>query len=188
MSETTNDTLGAYDAASAIINRPGSIKIALTQRAIELGVPYPRFHHFGDAGVDLAAMLEEGKLDIEPGECARVPTGLIIQMPDFNPNDIFVPHGIVHSRTGVALKKRLIPGPQVVDWGYRPEENDPEGLVLGLINHSRERQTVYQGDRVAQIVISLALRPDYAVEQVTAAEIVYKTGGRDGNRFGSTGQ
>ena len=83
-------------------------------------------------------------------------------------------YGRVAPRSGLALKGKDV-GAGVIDADYRGEV----GVIL--INNSDEDFTVKPGDRVAQLIIEVILRPDIRV----VSEIDETVRGSGG--FGSTG-
>jgi dUTP pyrophosphatase len=103
-----------------------------------------------------------------------IPTGLIIDIPEFHHIEIF-------SRSGMSLKKglTLINGVGVIDEDYTQE------LMLPIINHSQEKIRIYHGDRIAQGI----LKPNIKYSSCVIAEISErpeKVSNRSGG-FGSTG-
>ncbi len=124
------------------------------------------------AGLDLAACLpsEEPSLTLDPGQIAIVPTGLAIAIPNGY-------EGQVRPRSGLATKRGLtVPNaPGTIDADYRGE------LRVALINLSKEPQTIYHGDRIAQLVIAAVAMCEVVVVD-DLDETVRGVGG-----FGSTG-
>ena len=104
----------------------------------------PEYATEGSAGADLRAYLPEGPVTLLPGERRLIPTGLFVELP----------HGMeaqVRARSGLAIKHGigLVNGVGTVDSDYRGEWNVP------LINWGSEPYTIYNGDRIAQVVFSL---------------------------------
>ena len=130
----------------------------------------PTFGSAEAAGADLYACLEED-VDIHPGEMKFIPTGLAMALPRG-----YV--GLVYARSGLACKQDLAPANKVgvIDSDYRGE------FMIALHNHGKEVRTVRHGDRVAQLVVTPILRPEYQ-EADTLDETDRGTGG-----FGSTGK
>ena len=105
-----------------------------------------------------------------PGERRLIPTGLFVELP----------HGMeaqVRARSGLAIKHGigLVNGVGTVDSDYRGEWNVP------LINWGSEPYTIYNGDRIAQVVFSL-----YVQAEFEAAEVIDETE-RGSGGFGHTG-
>lgn len=121
------------------------------------------------AGSDLYAVLDED-ISIEPFETVFIHTGLAVEIPEGYA-------GLVYARSGLASKKGLAPANKVgvVDADYRGE------LMVALHNHSKTAQTISNGERVAQLVITPFLKAEY-VESEELSDTVRGSGG-----FGSTG-
>ena len=122
------------------------------------------------AGADLYACLEE-TVTIQPGETAWIPTGIALEVPKGCA-------GLVFARSSLGAKRGLAPANKVgvIDSDYRGE------IRVVLLNHSKEAQTVGNGERVAQLGITPVLTPVYEeVEELT--DTSRGTGG-----FGSTGK
>ena len=122
------------------------------------------------AGADLYACLEE-KITIAPGESFFVPTGLSMEIPKGYA-------GLIYARSGMACKRGLAPANKVgvIDSDYRGE------FIVVLHNHGNQAQTVENGERIAQLVITPVLTPAFEeVEELSDTE-------RSGGGFGSTGK
>lgn len=122
------------------------------------------------AGADLYACLDEA-VTVAPGATAWIPTGLAMEISKGCA-------GLVYARSGLACKKGLAPANKVgvIDSDYR----GPVTVVLH--NHGAEAQTIAHGERIAQMVITPVLTPEYEV-----AEDLSDTGRGQGG-FGSTGK
>ena len=132
----------------------------------------PRYETSGAAGMDLAACLDT-IMTIEPGDTARVPTGLQIALPPGH-------EGQVRPRSGLAARRgvTVLNAPGTIDEDYRGE------LQVLLINHGPEAITIAHGDRIAQLVVAPVVRVD--VETVESADALGGTERGHGG-FGSTG-
>ena len=122
------------------------------------------------AGADLYACLD-AEVQIEPGASVFVPTGLAMEIPKGYA-------GLIYARSGLACKRGLAPANKVgvVDSDYRGE------ILVALHNHGQQAQTIGNGERVAQFVITPVLTPAYeTVEELS--DTVRSSGG-----FGSTGK
>lgn len=131
----------------------------------------PQYATAGSAGMDLHACLD-APLTLQPGQRAKVPTGLAIAPPG--------PEWVVYlfARSGLAIKHGLtIPNcVGVIDSDYRGE------IIVAVINLSQEPYTIQPGDRVAQMVLMPVTQA--TLTQVDALpETQRGTGG-----FGSTGK
>ncbi len=127
------------------------------------GTPYA-------AGADLYACLEE-EITIAPGETVFVPTGIAMEVPEHCA-------GLIYARSGLACKRGLAPANKVgvVDSDYRGE------IIVVLHNHGSVPQTIANGERIAQMVITPVLTPAY----VEAEELTDTVRAAQG--FGSTGK
>lgn len=122
------------------------------------------------AGADLYACLETPVV-IHPGETAFIPTGISLEVPAGCA-------GLIYARSGMACKRGLAPANKVgvVDSDYRGE------ILVALYNHGNVAQTVENGERVAQFVITPVLTPAYVI-----ADCLSDTARNQGG-FGSTGK
>lgn len=121
------------------------------------------------AGADLYACLEE-PVTVAPGKSAWIPTGIALEVPKGCA-------GLIYARSGLACKKGLAPANKVgvIDSDYRGE------VVVVLHNHADQPQTVEPGERIAQLVITPVLTPDYEeVKELSSSK-------RGAGGFGSTG-
>ncbi len=122
------------------------------------------------AGADLYACLD-GSVVIAPGETAFVPTGIAMEVPAHCA-------GLIYARSGLACKRGLAPANKVgvIDSDYRGE------IIVALHNHGSEAQVISNGERIAQMVITPVLTPNYqVVEALSGTE-------RNAGGFGSTGK
>lgn len=142
-------------------------KIAV--KKLREGAILPTFGSAQAAGADLYACLEED-MTIQPGQTAFVPTGLAMELPRG-----FA--GLIYARSGLACKRGLAPANKVgvVDSDYRGE------FIVALHNHGTMPQTIHHGERIAQLVVTPVLIPEY-IEVENLSETSRGTGG-----FGSTG-
>jgi dUTP pyrophosphatase len=103
-------------------------------------------------------------------ERARVPTGLVLEIPPGW-------EGQVRPRSGLALRHgvTLVNAPGTLDSDYRGE------VAVLLINLGPDPYTVRRGDRIAQLVLA----PVAAVTVVEVEEVTDSERGDGG--FGSTG-
>ena len=122
------------------------------------------------AGADLYACLTE-PMTIQPGESVFIPTGLAMELPvGFA--------GLIYARSGIANKRGLAPSNKVgvIDSDYRGE------IMVSLFNHSPIDQTIDDGERIAQLVITPFLKVEY-----TETDALSQTERGEGG-FGSTGK
>ncbi len=122
------------------------------------------------AGADLYAC-EGGEVTIEAGESKLIHTGLSLEIPEGYA-------GLIYARSGIATKRGLAPANKVgvIDSDYRGE------IMVCLFNHSSAPQTIADGERIAQMVITPFLKVDYTeVSELSDTE-------RGAGGFGSTGK
>ena len=134
------------------------------------GAILPTYGSAEAAGADLYACLEK-ELTIEPGKTAFVPTGIALEVPKGCA-------GLIYARSGMACKRGLAPANKVgvVDSDYRGE------ILVALHNHGEQPQTIANGERVAQFIITPVLTPAYETAEELSDTV------RSGGGFGSTGK
>lgn len=139
-------------------------------KLLRQGAKLPTYGSQEAAGADLYACLEEA-VTIAPGETAFVPTGIALEVPRGCA-------GLVYARSGMACKRGLAPANKVgvIDSDYRGE------LMVVLHNHGKLPQTIESGERIAQLIITPVLQPDYEIAE-TLTDTYRSSGG-----FGSTGK
>ena len=139
-------------------------------KILKSGAKLPAYGSAQAAGADLYACLETA-VTIAPGETAFIPTGIALEVP-------LGCAGLIYARSGMACKRGLVPANKVgvVDSDYRGE------ILVALHNHGSVSQTVENGERVAQFVITPVLTPVYeATEELSDTQ-------RNQGGFGSTGK
>ena len=132
-------------------------------------VSIPKYETAGSSGMDIAAHIENNII-INPGEKALVSTGLSVAIPKGYEIQI-------RPRSGLAAKKSItvLNTPGTIDADYRGE------IKVILINHSKEKFIIENGDRIAQMVVCPVIQAE--LEEVT--ELSNTERGSGG--FGSTG-
>ena len=122
------------------------------------------------AGADLYACLD-APVTVAPGTAAFIPTGIALEVP-------VGCAGLIYARSGMACKRGLAPANKVgvVDSDYRGE------ITVVLYNHGQAPQTIEDGERIAQFVITPVITPVYEEAEVLS-DTVRNMGG-----FGSTGK
>ncbi len=139
-------------------------------KILRQGAILPTYGSCEAAGADLYACLE-APVTIEPGKTAFVPTGIAMEVPKGCA-------GLVYARSGLACKRGLAPANKVgvVDSDYRGE------IMVALHNHAGTPQRIENGERIAQMVITPVLTPEYQI----VPELSDTSRGTGG--FGSTGK
>ena len=125
-----------------------SAELPLPTRLLD-DLPVPAYAHPGDAGADLATIVD---VVIEPGERVLVPTGVTIALPDGYA-------GFVHPRSELAARSGLtiVNAPGTVDAGYRGE------IKVCLLNTDAHRRVILRrGDLIAQLVFQRVGRARFA--------------------------
>ncbi|MDK7374144.1 MULTISPECIES: dUTP diphosphatase [Weeksella] len=122
------------------------------------------------AGMDLTANLTEA-VELEPLERKLIPTGISIELPAGY-------EAQVRPRSGLALKDGLsvLNTPGTIDADYRGE------IGVIMINLSRKKITIQNGERIAQLVIA----KHETVEWEEVQDLSDTSRGAKG--FGSTGK
>lgn len=121
------------------------------------------------AGADLYACIAE-PVEIPPHATKVIKTGLSFEIPEGLV-------GLIYARSGLATKRSLAPANKVgvIDSDYRGE------IMVALHNHGEVPQTVENGERIAQFVLTPYIKADFvAVDELS--DTVRGAGG-----FGSTG-
>ncbi len=139
-------------------------------KLLRQGAILPTYGSCEAAGADLYACLE-APVTIESGKTAFVPTGIAMEVPKGCA-------GLVYARSGLACKRGLAPANKVgvVDSDYRGE------IMVALHNHAGTPQRIENGERIAQMVITPVLTPEYQI----VPELSDTSRGTGG--FGSTGK
>src|SRR6185369_7894169 len=97
--------------AAARIRGTGMIELKI--KLLEEDLPAPRYQHDGDAGLDLPSRID---CRLEPGERARIPTGIAVAIPRGYAGFVMVRSGLA-ARHGIAC----VNSPGLIDAGYRGE-------------------------------------------------------------------
>ncbi|MEX1047148.1 MAG: dUTP diphosphatase [Actinomycetota bacterium] len=140
----------------------------LPVRRIDPEAELPSYAHSGDAGLDLASMID---IDLGPGERGSVPTGIAVAIPEGHAG-LVLPRSGLASRNGLTLAN----SPGLIDSGYRGE------IVCSLVNLDRHRTVrIQRGSRIAQLVVVAVTgaKPEWE-DELPASE-------RGSGGFGSTG-
>lgn len=147
-----------------------AVKVKVLARKLNHEFGYPEYATPGSAGMDLRSN-EINPVEIHPGCHFLFNTGLWIHLPDKYEAQI-------RSKSGLALNRQLIVlnSPGTIDPDYRGQV----GVIL--YNAGRSIQTVYPGDKIAQMVIAKFEQAEWEpVESLNSTE-------RGDGGFGSTGK
>ena len=129
----------------------------------------PKYGTPGASGMDVAAYIKQDII-INPGEKALVPSGFFLSIPRGYEIQI-------RPRSGLAVKEGItvLNTPGTIDSDYRGE------VKVILINLSKNKFTIKNGDRIAQMVVC-------PIEQVSMEEVKELSETDRGiSGFGSTG-
>lgn len=126
------------------------------------------------AGLDFYVPNDYKTLTIEPNKSVLIPSGIHVKM---DPEYVL----IAFNKSGIASKKSLIIGAQVIDADYEGE------VHINLHNVGNETQIINPGDKIAQFIllkVNLANPVEYE-----SLESLYgdSTSERGSGGFGSTG-
>jgi dUTP pyrophosphatase len=129
----------------------------------------PKYETPGSSGMDIAAYINEDVI-INSGDKALIPTGFSLSIPQGYEVQI-------RPRSGLAIKKgiTILNTPGTIDSDYRGE------VKVVLINLSKDKFTVQNGERIAQMVVCPIIQ--VSIEEVK--ELSETNRGIGG--FGSTG-
>lgn len=133
-------------------------------------VSMPEYATAGAAGMDLQAAVAENTA-LEPGEFKLIPCGFAVAIPDGFEAQVRPRSGLA-ARYGVTV----LNAPGTIDCDYRGE------VKVLLINHGSTIFVVTPGMRIAQLVISSAVRVEWDRLE-TLADTKRAAGG-----FGHTGE
>lgn len=136
------------------------MKIVLDKDAI-----MPERAHKQDAGLDLFSPVD---MMVKPRASALIDTGVHVEIPPFCV-------GFLRSKSGLMVNHQLT-SDGTIDEGYTGS------IRVMLINHSDWHYHISRGDKITQLVIVPAIRPDIEI-----ADRLDDTA-RGDNGFGSTGR
>lgn len=130
----------------------------------------PAYETLGAAGMDIRAWLQEPVV-LQSLERKLIATGLYIELPDGFEAQLR-PRSSMAYKYGITLPNT----PATIDADYRGE------IKIALVNLSNQPFTIYDGDRIAQMVIAR-----YEKIEWTVVDVLSETNRGEGG-FGSTGK
>ena len=144
--------------------------IKVLVKKLEPSVKLPSYKTSGAAGMDLMAYIEKS-IELKPGESRLVPTGLSVAFPKEYEIQI-------RPRSGLAAKNNIsvLNTPGTIDSDYRGE------IKVILFNHGKENFKINNNDRIAQMILTPAIKMDLE-ETNELPDSIRGVGG-----FGSTGK
>jgi len=144
------------------MNNENIVKVKLCKNSI-----LPTKGSIGAAGSDLYAFVENGNIDIQPGDRKLINTGIQLCIPSWC-------YARIAPRSGLAVKGIDISA-GVVDSDFRGE------IHVLVVNNSKKVFTVKHGDRIAQMILEKIIHPVFV-----ETEFLDSTD-RGESGFGSTG-
>ncbi len=133
--------------------------------------PLPSYASEGAAGLDLRAMLP-GPLDLPPGGCELIPTGMAVHIAAPGVAGLILPRSGLGHRHGIVLGNLV----GLIDSDYQGP------LLVSCWNRGREPFRITVGERIAQLVLVPVLR----AELTLVADFAATARGHGG--FGHTGR
>jgi dUTPase len=127
------------------------VNVFVTEWGRRAGITVPEKAHRTDSGVDVCAPY---RFRIWPGTCARMWTGLDVDIPLETFDIDGLPFGVdmtIEGRTSRQLKL-VEPGPKIFDRTYRVRMGAPEGIVIGIKNNGLLPYTVQEREKIAQFI------------------------------------
>jgi len=133
--------------------------------------PLPARATEGSAGVDLRACIDE-PLDLAPGDCTLIGTGLAIHLGDPGLAAMILPRSGLGHRHGIVLGNLV----GLIDSDYQGE------LMVSCWNRGAEQFRIEPGERIAQLVVVPVVPVEFnVVEEFSATR-------RGAGGFGHTGR
>ncbi|EFL91563.1 deoxyuridine 5'-triphosphate nucleotidohydrolase [Candidatus Regiella insecticola LSR1] len=136
------------------------IDVKILDARIGKEFPLPCYATPGSAGLDLRACLDE-PLNVAPGDCVLLPTGLAVHIADHNLAAVILP------RSGLGHKHGIVLGNLVglIDSDYQGQ------LMVSIWNRSNEPFNIVPGDRIAQMVLIPVVKTEFnIVKEFTSSE------------------
>lgn len=147
------------------------IELKIIDPRIGRDIPLPRYATEGAAGIDLRACLER-PLDLQPGECELVPSGIAVHIKDPGLAAVILPRSGLGHKHGIVLGNLL----GLIDSDYQGQ------VLLSCWNRGTEPFKIEIGDRIAQMVIVPVLQAEFVVVQE------FEPSHRGDQGFGHTGR
>jgi dUTP pyrophosphatase len=147
------------------------IELKVLAHHAETNLLLPAHATAGSAGLDLRACIGAA-LELAPGDCKLVPTGIAIHLNDPGLAALIIP------RSGLGHKHGIVLGNLVglIDSDYQGE------LMISCWNRGEQPFRIEPGERIAQFVVVPVVQVQFdVVEEFTPSE-------RGGGGFGHTGR
>lgn len=118
--------------------------------------------------------VEDNTITIYPHSDIKIPAGIKSKFP----NNVAL---VAYNKSGIATKKKLVVGAQVIDTSYQGEWH------LHLINTSDEPQWIEFGQKIVQFIPQIIDTSDVVISNLPENEFFTETTERGAGGFGSTG-
>jgi len=135
-------------------------------------VKSPLRAHATDAGIDFFIPNDSESYNIKPGESVLIPSGIKVHFD----------HGwalVANNKSGIASKKQLLVGAQVIDSSYQGE------VHINLHNVGNNEVVISPGDKIVQFIMYNIGLP--TPEEVSLEDLYNDISDRGEGGFGSTG-
>ena len=146
------------------------IRLKVLDKRLGSEIPLPVRGTNGSAGVDLRACLDTA-LELKPGDCELIHSGLAIHIEDPNLAAIILPRSGLGHKHGVVLGNLV----GLIDSDYQGE------LLISCWNRGTKPFLIEPGERIAQLVIVPVVQAE--LELVTS----FEESSRGVGGFGHTG-
>ena len=149
----------------------GRIQLKILDERLGKKIPLPERGTDGSAGVDLRACIENS-LELRPGACELIPSGLAIYLGDPKLAAMILP------RSGLGHKHGIVLGNLVglIDSDYQGE------LLISCWNRGSKTFSIQPGERIAQLVVVPVVQAEFEMVE----EFTESARGKQG--FGHTGR
>ena len=149
----------------------GRIQLKILDERLGKKIPLPGRGTDGSAGVDLRACIEN-PLELKPGACELIPSGLAIYLGDPKLAAMLLP------RSGLGHKHGIVLGNLVglIDSDYQGE------LLISCWNRGSKTFSIQPGERIAQLVVVPVVQAEFEMVE----EFTESARGKQG--FGHTGR
>ncbi len=149
----------------------GRIQLKILDERLGKKIPLPERGTDGSAGVDLRACIEN-PLELKPGACELIPSGLAIYLGDPKLAAMILP------RSGLGHKHGIVLGNLVglIDSDYQGE------LLISCWNRGSKTFSIQPGERIAQLVVVPVVQAEFEMVE----EFTESARGKQG--FGHTGR
>ncbi len=150
---------------------PRAVRLKILDERLGREFPLPGRATLGSAGVDLRALVDS-PLDLEPGACELLPTGMAVHLEDPTLAAVVLP------RSGLGHKHGIVLGNLVglIDSDYQGE------VLVSCWNRGETTFRIEPGERIAQLVVIPVVPVDFEVVED------FERSARGAGGFGHTGK